>query len=76
MFESLPRSKELSMKRNVKKLELNRETIRSLTSLEMTDVAGGKGGYQFPKTFTNNRACGVTVKSIALCKPHVPTKAA
>jgi hypothetical protein len=38
----LPGSKELVMKReNAKKLVLNRETVRALTSKEMRAVAGG-----------------------------------
>ncbi|MBN2562647.1 MAG: class I lanthipeptide [Phycisphaerae bacterium] len=32
------------MKKNIKKLALNRETIRSLQDSELTLVAGGQGG--------------------------------
>jgi hypothetical protein len=45
-----------------RKLELNRETIRALTSLEMQDVAGGKGAKPLPKPTMSG--CGCTIRCI------------
>jgi hypothetical protein len=54
-----------------RKLELNRETIRTLTSREMMDVAGGKPrGTSIPPINRPSKSC---IYCTFNCKPNTRT---
>jgi len=66
------------MKRNLKKLVLNKESIRQLNPTGLNQVVGGiiKTGFDGPCSYTNQQ-CGTGTQSVSWCTSQLcPTTTA
>ena len=56
-----------NMKKRMKKLELNRETLRALEECQIQEVVGASGGGPFPASFCLTGCCSYDTCNTKYC---------